>query len=70
MGEIRVLLRGGPKDGQEIAVGTDDGGRHVPRVELPMCAPRPPARVPVLVYERDRRGNCATWEFVYVGALT
>lgn len=70
MDEIRVLLRGGPKDGHEVDVGTDTGGRPVPRIELPMRTPGARARVPMLVYERSCRGNQATWEFVYVGAQT
>nr|WP_228047445.1 hypothetical protein [Saccharopolyspora sp. HNM0983] len=63
-------MRGGPKDGHEVDVATDTGGRPVPRIELPVATRDSRARAPVLVYERARRGGRAAWEFVYVGAQT
>ncbi|GAA4615792.1 hypothetical protein [Saccharopolyspora hordei] len=70
MPDIRVRLRGGPRDGAEITVPADGSGKPVPRITLPARARNAHAVPPQLAYERGRRGPDGTWEFHYVGAET
>lgn len=70
MPDIRVRLRGGPQDGNEVSVPADGSGKPVPRLTLPARARNAQAVPPQLVYERGRRGPDGTWVFDYVGAET
>ena len=70
MADIRVRLRGGPQDGNEVTVSADASGKPVPRISLPARVPNPEAVPPQLIYEREGRAGDGTWEFRYVGAET
>lgn len=70
MPDIRVRLRGGPQDGQELTVSADSSGKPIPRITLPARARNPEAVPPRLIYERARKNGDGTWEFRYTGAET